>query len=89
MGDFVTSPFVESGGAAGDPPVDHTVAPTGSEACSAAELQAIRTTLMSKMPAECKFAQYSLNVMTLESRSGVQCIVPIPVCVVQRNWKEF
>ncbi|MCP4202629.1 MAG: hypothetical protein GY769_11925 [bacterium] len=89
VGDFVTNPFVEADAGAGDKPDDPTEAPSGSDACSESELQAIRTSLMSKMPQECKFAQYSLNVMTLQSQSGVECIVPIPVCVVQRNWKEF
>ncbi len=88
VADFVTNPFVESSGAADEEPPNPSDPPPGDE-CSDAELQAIRQSLMSKMPQECKFAQYSLNVMTLQSQSGVECIVPIPVCVVQRNWKEF
>ena len=89
VSDFVTSPFVESDGGSGDLPANPADPASTSQACDETELQAIRTSLMSKMPPECNFAQYSVNVMTLQSHSGVECIVPIPVCVVQRNWKEF
>ncbi|MFQ5527260.1 MAG: PilC/PilY family type IV pilus protein [Thermoanaerobaculia bacterium] len=89
VGDFVTQPFVESSGAVGGKPADPSQPPADGSACSSAELQAIRTSLMSQMPAECRFAEYSLNVMTLQSQNGIECVVPIPVCVVQRNWKEF
>ena len=89
VGDFVTQPFVDSGGTARGKPDDPTKPPDDGGACDEDELQAIRTSLMSQLPAECNFAQYSINVMTLQSQSGLECVVPIPVCVVQRNWKEF
>ncbi len=89
VSDFVTQPYVESSGAAGKNVIDVTQPPPGDGVCDEAEIKAIRTSLMAQMPAECRFAQYSLNVMTLQSQSGLECTVQIPVCVVQRNWKEF
>ncbi len=89
VSDFVTQPFVESAGAAKGKPTDPSQPPEDQTACSDDELQALRNSLMADMPAECDFAQYSLNVMTLQSENGVQCIVPVPVCVIDRNWKEF
>jgi hypothetical protein len=87
VSDFTTRPFVEAsggikkGGSGGStPPPDE---------CDSQTLAQMADSIKALMPSECKFANYRLNVMTLESSSGLECLVPVPVCVIERNWKEF
>jgi Tfp pilus tip-associated adhesin PilY1 len=88
VADFTTRPFVEASGgvkkndSGGDPEPP-------PDACDSEELAAMAESIKSLMPSECKFANYRLNVMTLESLAGLECLVPVPVCVIERNWKEF
>ena len=86
VGDFTTKPFIEASGGIRKGSDQPTAMP---DECDSEELAAMSESIKSLMPAECKFANYRLNVMTLESTSGLQCLVPVPVCVIERNWKEF
>ncbi len=81
--DFVTDPFTEpgvtknpgSGNGGGDPmPPD---------------LVALRAELEELFPDDCQFANYTIDLKTLRSDTGVFFIAPIPVCLVERNFKEF
>ncbi|MDX1501340.1 MAG: hypothetical protein R3325_03180, partial [Thermoanaerobaculia bacterium] len=89
VSDLVTRPFAEpSLGAGGAPPPPGE--PTAPSApCDSAAMDAITRTLKSDLfPEECDFAHHTLNVLALRSESGLECLAPVPICVVRRNWKE-
>ena len=46
--------------------------------------------LKSLFPENCKFvANYRLDIKTIRSDTGVEHIAPVPICIIQSNWKEF
>ncbi len=82
VNDFVTQPFVDAGHAdEGDDP--------NAQPAYDADLIALHDSLKDQFPAECTFTNYTLDLKVLLSRTGVSTLVPIPVCVIERNWKEF
>ena len=50
---------------------------------------AIMDELKKLFPSNCKFANYRLDIKTLSSDTGIHLIAPIPICIVEKNWKEF
>ena len=50
---------------------------------------ALTDSLKGQFPEECTFTNFTLDLKVLLSRTGVETLVPIPVCVIERNWKEF
>jgi hypothetical protein len=83
VSDIVTNPYVEPGGMPGDDDDDDG----GGNPC-AGQL-ALTRKLMQLFPSSCKFANRTENIMTQRADTGVQCIAPVPVCIDQKNWKEF
>ncbi len=81
--DFVTDPYTElsvtknedPGGVSGDG--------------LTADLQEVMETLKSLYPSDCQFANYTINLKTLRSDTGIFFIAPIPVCLIEKNWREF
>jgi len=45
--------------------------------------------LKTLFPNECRFANYRIDIKTIASDTGVVFIAPVPVCLMERNWKEF
>lgn len=45
--------------------------------------------LKALFPKNCKFANYRIDVKTVAADTTIQFIAPIPVCIVDKNWKEF
>jgi len=50
---------------------------------------AIMQQLKDLYPANCRFANFRIDIKTIRSDTGVELIAPVPVCMVQKNWKEF
>ena len=41
-------------------------------------------------PDECKFvANYRFDIKTIRSDTGIEHIAPVPVCIIESNWKEY
>jgi hypothetical protein len=90
---FTTPPFVEqsatanpgtggggSGGSGGG----------GSHADFMTEtLKLIRDELKTLQSTRCKYANYTQNIKTIRSDTGVVFVAPIPVCIDPTSWKEF
>ena len=56
---------------------------------AAADIQAIRQSLMGLFPPGCRFGSFSLNIGAgLSNRTQVP-LAQIPVCIEVKNWKEF
>jgi hypothetical protein len=88
--DLVTRPWVEPGETYDTLPAGNPPPPPAAGICDAEELQAITQTLKDTIfPAACDFANYTLNIMTIRSETGVECVAPVPLCIIRRNWKEF
>ena len=46
--------------------------------------------LKSLFPENCKFvANYRMDIKTVRSDTGVEHIAPVPICIIESNWKEF
>ena len=49
----------------------------------------IKEELKRLLPPYCKFANYTMEIQTIRSTTGVDCVAPIPICIAPRSWKEF
>ncbi|MGB6641876.1 MAG: hypothetical protein WBG67_13955, partial [Thermoanaerobaculia bacterium] len=83
--DFVTSAYVESGGLPGDDDDDDD--DDDNNPC--AGVRELAETLESLFPPSCNFANRTENIMAQRSNTEVECIAPVPVCIENKNWKEY
>jgi hypothetical protein len=79
---LVTPPFVEPG--TGRNPI-----PTPTNPDKTAWENAIKDTLKDLFPSDCRFANYSVGVSFIRSDTGVVGPIPVPICIVEKNWKEI
>ncbi len=84
--DFVTAPFTEPGQTK-NPTDDGTGTPEPT-VLTAAQAEILRQ-LKEFMPPYCRFASYTMDVKISRSDTGVEFIAPIPICLVEKNWREF
>jgi len=40
-------------------------------------------------PANCRFANYRVDIKGVRADTGVELVAPVPVCVIEKNWKEY
>ena len=86
VGTLVSEPFVEQ---------DQTQNPCEGPDCGTtrppcAGTDAISDVLKERIyPPNCKFGNYRFNLSTMRADTGVECIAQIPVCIIEKNWKEF
>jgi len=86
VSDFVTNPYTEQGSTK-NPSTTQT---TGANADQlTASLTQVMNELKKLFPVNCKFTNYRLDIKTISSDTGVIFIAPVPVCVIEKNWKEF
>jgi Tfp pilus tip-associated adhesin PilY1 len=52
-------------------------------------LREIRDELKNLQPTRCKYANYTQNIKTIRSDTGVVFVAPIPICIDPTSWKEF
>ena len=81
--DFVTEPYIEQGQAPTKPEDEDLYPPL------APHLAKVMQELQKLFPSNCKFANYRLDVKTLASDTGIIHIAPVPICIIEKNWKEF
>jgi hypothetical protein len=52
-----------------------------------------QTALMEKLkalfPRNCRFANYRIDLKTIAADTGVYLIAPVPICIIEKNWKEY
>jgi Tfp pilus tip-associated adhesin PilY1 len=82
IGTFVTEAYTEQG-------QSKNPAGGGSDICSAAEMQLLMQQLKSLFPQRCDFANYRVDVKTIGSDTTNWCVAPVPVCLIEKNWKDF
>ncbi|HVS12366.1 MAG TPA: hypothetical protein VMV46_00445, partial [Thermoanaerobaculia bacterium] len=84
---LVSNPFTETSGRAGEG--DGEDGGQGTEDEVDPDLERIRNELMSFFPPNCRFSSLSIDIKALRSDTGIEFIAPVPVCVVEKNWREF
>ncbi|MCP4664357.1 MAG: hypothetical protein GY856_53920 [bacterium] len=79
---LVSEPFIEQGQTKN--PDD----PDAPDPCEGTEEVA---ELLKKeiFPATCRYGNYRFNLSTVRADTGVECMAQIPVCIIEKNWKEF
>jgi hypothetical protein len=83
---FTTQPFVELS-ATKNPGAEGASSSTADQWTD--ELEAINKQLRLLMPDSCKFANYTQDIKTVRSDTGILFIAPVPMCIEPHNWKEF
>lgn len=86
---FVTSPFTEQGLTKN---VSSGSGPGGStapqEICDTPTQQRLKESLKRLFPVNCKFSNQTVDIKTISADTRLLCIAPIPVCTIEKNWKE-
>ncbi|HYU31190.1 MAG TPA: PilC/PilY family type IV pilus protein [Thermoanaerobaculia bacterium] len=86
VSNFVTNPYVEQGPTK-NPLSSSPSGPTADDV--PASLAKVTEELKKLFPSNCKFTNYRLDIKTISADTGVVFIAPVPVCIVEKNWKEF
>ena len=82
---YVSNPFAETGTNR-----DPDAGDDGDTADDLDErLKNIMESLKGLFPTNCKFANYRIDVKTIAADTSLQIIAPIPVCLIEKNWKDF
>ena len=82
---FTTQPYVESSATKNEP----TSSSTANADTWTTELREINADLRKLFPPGARFANYSLDIKTIRSDTGIVFIAPVPVAIEPHNWKEF
>ena len=51
------------------------------------DLQDVMEALKSLFPTNCTFANYHIAIKTISADTGVIFIAPVPVCIIEKNWR--
>ena len=82
---YVSNPFAETGTSKG---ID-----SGDGGDTADDLSERHLDIMESLKAlfstKCKFANYRIDVKTVAADTSLQLIAPVPVCLIEKNWKDF
>ncbi len=83
---FVSAPF---GSPSSRPTTDKDLGGEGAgTAAERARIADIRSTLMSLMPATCRFNNLNIELRAVRSDTGFEYVAEVPVCTQVRNWKD-
>lgn len=87
VANFVTNPFTEVGQnknatTSGDD------TGTDTDTLNADEI-AVMEALKELFPDNCRFANYRIDIKTIAADTSLQRIAPVPVCIIEKNFKEF
>ncbi|HEX6862930.1 MAG TPA: hypothetical protein VF414_08955, partial [Thermoanaerobaculia bacterium] len=80
---FVTNPFAEPRATGNEG------AGAVAEICDDPTKNAIMESLKALFPANCKFGNFMVDIKTIAADTSLVCIAPVPVCLIQSNWKEW
>jgi hypothetical protein len=79
---FVTNPFAEQGQTKNE----STGVP---EICDDPTKLAIMNSMKALFPPTCKFSNYRIDIKTISADTSLVCIAPVPVCLIEKSWKEY
>ena len=87
MRDFVTRPFVEQAQTRNEP--GEAGETTADDLDLGLHLEEVMEQLKELFPENCRFGNHRLDVKAVTSETGFVFVAPVPVCIVQQNWKQF
>ena len=79
---FVTNPFAEQGQTKNE-------SSGVEEICEDETKMKIMESLKVLFPPTCKFSNYRVDIKTIAADTSLVCIAPVPVCMIEKNWKEW
>jgi hypothetical protein len=80
---FTTQPYAESS-------ATQNVGGTNDNADTWSDaLRTINRELKELQPPTCRFANYTIDIKTIRSDTGIVFVAPVPVCIEGHNWKEY
>jgi hypothetical protein len=82
---FVTSPYSEPGQNKNPDSIGGT---RNADTLTDLEID-IMDNLKKLFPENCRFANYRVDIKTIAADTRVERIAPIPICLVEKNWKEY
>ncbi len=89
---FVTNPYTEARQTKNTTPTGGTGGSGGSgttvEVCDSLTQQRLKESLKSLFPINCKFGSQTIDIKTISSDTRLFCIAPVPVCTLDKNWRE-
>lgn len=85
QGQFVTSPFTEQAVTTVTTGEDGTT--VEADPLSDAEKQLMQK-LMELFPEQCKFGNHRIDIKVVQANSEIQRIATVPICIIEKNWKE-
>ncbi len=81
---FVTEPFAELGQTKN--PVTGASGSTADDLTP--QLEQVLEQLKQLFPSNCRFSNFRIDIKTVAADTTMNFIAPVPVCIVERNWKE-
>jgi hypothetical protein len=54
-----------------------------------ADLALIMEELKKLFPSNCRFANYRIDIRAVAADTEVVEVAPVPVCLIEKNWREF
>lgn len=86
---FVTNPYTEQGQTKNLDTSGHDADDFGVQnSDERARLTGVMNSLKSLFPSNCKFSNYRIDIKTLSADTGVVFIAPVPICIMEKNWKD-
>ncbi|MCH9648552.1 MAG: hypothetical protein K0U98_09950 [Deltaproteobacteria bacterium] len=89
ISEFVTNSYVELSVTKNKPPEAGDDGPPRTDDEIDDDLRQVMNELKGLFPDVCRFANYTLNLKTTRAGTGQVFVAPIPICVVQHNWREL
>jgi len=84
---FVTPPYTEQ--AQTKNPSPGTTPPGTNADQLTTQLTTVMNTLKKLFPKNCRFGNYRIDIKAISGDTGVIFIAPVPICIVEKNWKEL
>jgi Neisseria PilC beta-propeller domain len=85
---FVTPPYTEQSQTKNPSPTAPAQPGTNADQLTQ-QLSKVMTALKSLFPRNCRFGNYRIDIKAIAGDTGVIFIAPVPICIVEKNWKEF
>jgi Tfp pilus tip-associated adhesin PilY1 len=82
---FASSPYAASTSASGS---DES-GPATTDAFETEEIRAIRDSLKGLFPPSCRFGSFGMRLAANISNTSHYAIAEVPICIVEKAWKEF
>ncbi|MEO8094179.1 MAG: hypothetical protein ABI632_04505 [Pseudolysinimonas sp.] len=80
---FVTNPFTEQAQTKNSSASDQT----GQQLT--ADQQTLFEKLKTLFPSNCRFSNFRIDIKTVRADTKLVLIAPVPICIIEKNWKEY